>query len=154
MLRAGLLLCVLCPQWRMSSSLSAQAQKPLPAARTHLPDAAAVLESYVIRPILEAAQDYSTDDRCGLLHPSLRVFCKAPVLCDAGILKSRSRLFFLLLQSLQALLPLGRFGMDLRLHDGKLCHTLPASWASMTKSFSFPVLRAGVMWAAGYEKQQ
>ena len=28
------------------------------------PNAAAVLEDYVIRPLLEAAQDYCTDDRC------------------------------------------------------------------------------------------
>ena len=33
-----------------------------------VPDAAAVLESYVICPLLEAAQDYCTDDRCCHLH--------------------------------------------------------------------------------------
>ena len=35
MLRAGLLLCALCSQWRMSSSPSAHAQEPHQAARTH-----------------------------------------------------------------------------------------------------------------------
>ena len=34
MLRAGLLLCALCPQWRMSSSPSVQAQEPHQAAQT------------------------------------------------------------------------------------------------------------------------
>ncbi len=45
-----------------------------------LPYAAAVMESYVICPLLQGAQDYSTDDRCCPLRPSQYVLCRAHVL--------------------------------------------------------------------------
>ena len=68
MLRAGLLLCALCSQWAHELfPVSARPGASSGSADTS-PDAAAVLESHIMRPLLEAAQDYSTDDRCCLLH--------------------------------------------------------------------------------------
>ena len=121
------------------------------------PEAAAVLETYIIRPLLEAAQDYCTDDRCSHIHsfnvsPAKLLHCALQDFYFVGIHYNQERAILLLIAE-QALLRHGSSRRDLGPRNCRLYRALLASSASTLQAFSFPALCAGVMWVAGSEKQ-